>query len=107
MEKWKLNHMKLQRASQEVILVKNPFANAGGIRDVGLIPGSGSSPGGGHATYSSILAWRISWTGEPDELELIGSQRGGHNKSDLASMHGASKYTPVEKESDPIRIPKE
>jgi len=41
--------------------------------DVGLIPGSGSSPGGGHATYSSILAWRSSWTGEPDELELIGS----------------------------------
>ena len=31
-----------------VLVVKNPPANAGGIRDTGLIPGSGRSPGGGH-----------------------------------------------------------
>ena len=29
-------------------MVKNMPANAGGIRDVGLIPGSVRSPGGGH-----------------------------------------------------------
>ena len=29
------------------LVVKNPLANAGG-GDAGLIPGSGSSPGGGH-----------------------------------------------------------
>ena len=29
-------------------MVKNPPANAGDIRDAGLIPGSGRSPGGGH-----------------------------------------------------------
>ena len=29
-------------------MVKNPSTNAGDVRDVGLIPGSGSSPGGGH-----------------------------------------------------------
>ena len=29
-------------------MVKNLSANAGDVRDVGLIPGSGSSPGGGH-----------------------------------------------------------
>ena len=29
-------------------MVKNLPANAGGIRDVGLIPGSGRSPGGGN-----------------------------------------------------------
>ena len=29
-------------------MVKNTPANAGDIRDVGLIPGSGRSPGGGH-----------------------------------------------------------
>ena len=29
-------------------MVKNPPDNAGYIRDVGLIPGLGSSPGGGH-----------------------------------------------------------
>ena len=28
-------------------MVKNPFANAGDIRDMGLIPGSGRSLGGG------------------------------------------------------------
>ena len=28
--------------------VKNPPANAGDIRDVGSVPGSGRSPGGGH-----------------------------------------------------------
>ena len=30
-------------------MVKNPPANAGGIRDLGSIPGSGRSPGGGHS----------------------------------------------------------
>ena len=29
-------------------MIKNPPANAGDIRDVDLIPGSGRSPGGGH-----------------------------------------------------------
>ena len=31
-----------------VVVVKNPPANAGHVRDSGLIPGSGRSPGGGH-----------------------------------------------------------
>ena len=30
------------------LVVKNPFANAGDIRDMGSIPGSGKTPGGGH-----------------------------------------------------------
>ena len=29
-------------------MVENPAANVGDIRDTGLIPGSGRSPGGGH-----------------------------------------------------------
>ena len=33
---------------QEVPVVKNLSANAGDIRDGGLIPGSGRSPGEGH-----------------------------------------------------------
>ena len=36
-------------ASQVVLVVKNPSANAGDIRDTGSIPGSGRSPGGGHS----------------------------------------------------------
>ena len=35
-------------ASQVVLVVKNPPANAGDICDAGLIPGWGISPGGGH-----------------------------------------------------------
>ena len=35
-------------ASQVVLVVKNPPANAEDIRDAGSIPGSGRSPGGGH-----------------------------------------------------------
>ena len=31
-----------------MLVVKNPLANAGDIRDVGLIPGLGRPPGGGH-----------------------------------------------------------
>ena len=31
------------------LVVKNPPANAGDMRDVGSIPGLGRSPGGGHS----------------------------------------------------------
>ena len=31
-----------------VLVVKNPPANPGDVRDIGLIPESGRSPGGGH-----------------------------------------------------------
>ena len=44
---------------------KNPSAKAGDVRDLSSIPGLGSSPGGGHGTHSSTLAWRIPWTEEP------------------------------------------
>ena len=33
----------------------------------------------GMAAHSRILAWRIPWTEEPDELQPMGSQRVGHN----------------------------
>ena len=48
--------------------IKNPPANAGDSRDMGLIPGSGKSLGVGMATHSSILAWKIPWTEEPGGL---------------------------------------
>ena len=31
------------------------------------------------ATHSSILAWEIPWTEEPDGLSSVGSQRVGHD----------------------------
>ena len=33
----------------------------------------------GMATHSSVLAWRIPWTDEPDGLWSMGSQRVGHD----------------------------
>ena len=33
----------------------------------------------GMATHSSILAWRIPWTGEPGGPQSIGLQRVGHD----------------------------
>ena len=57
----------IQRASQVVLVVKNPHANAGDIREAGLTPGSERSPGGGHGNplqYSCLEnsmdkgAWR-------------------------------------------------
>ena len=67
------------RASQVALVVKNLPANAGDVREVGSIPGSGRSPGGGMATHSSILAWRIPWTEEPGGLQSMGSQRVRHD----------------------------
>ena len=35
--------------------------------------------GKGMATHSSILAWRIPWTGESGGLQFMGSQRVRHD----------------------------
>ena len=39
-------------------VVKNPPANAGDLRDVASIPGSGRCLEKGMVTHSSILAWK-------------------------------------------------
>ena len=52
-------------------MIKNPPASAGDVRDVGLIPRSGRSPGGGNS-HCSILAWRIPWTEEPGGVTARG-----------------------------------
>ena len=41
------------------LAVKNLLAGAGDVREADSIPGSGRSPGGGQATHSSVLVWRI------------------------------------------------
>ena len=51
---------------------KESAANAEYARDMGLIPGSGRSPGKGNGNYSSILAWRIPWTEEPGGVRIQG-----------------------------------
>ena len=51
---------------------KESACNAG---DVGLIPGSGRSPGVGNGYARHILAWSIPWTEEPGGLQSMELQR--------------------------------
>ena len=67
MEKWDVHLGRSQWASQVVLVVKNPFANAGDLRDVGSIPGLGRSPGEGNGyplQYSCLgnpMDWGAWW----------------------------------------------
>ena len=66
-------------ASQVALVVKNLYAIAEDIRNVGSIPGSEDPLEKGMATHPSMLAWRIPWTAEPGGLQFIGLQRVGHD----------------------------
>ena len=61
-------------ASQVALAVKNSPANAGDIRDTGLIPGSRRSPGGEHGT----------------PVFLPGESHG--QRSRWALVHGSQKF---------------
>ena len=65
------------RVSQVVLVVKNPPAKRGDLRDGGSIPGDPLEEG--MATHSSILAWRIPWTEESGRLQFMGSLGVGHD----------------------------
>ena len=79
-------------ASQLVLVVKNSAANAGDLRDVGLIPGLRRSPGGGHGSpfqYSCLVnpvdrgAWWaiVQWVAESrTQLTRLSTQT---RKSDM------------------------
>ena len=54
-------------------MVKDPRADAGDLRDMGLGWEEGM------ATHSSFLAWRIPLTEQPGGLQFMGSRRAGHD----------------------------
>ena len=60
-------------------MAKNSPANAGDIRDVGLIPGSGRSPGGGHGDPLQYSCLENPTKEEPGRLQSMGSQRLRHD----------------------------
>ena len=62
-------------ASQVALVVKNPPAKAGDVRDEGSIPGWGRSPGGGHGNHSGIFSWEIPWTEKPGGYSPWGSKK--------------------------------
>ena len=49
-------------------VVKNPPANSGDARDLGMIPGLGRSLGWEMATCPSSLVWKIPWREDPGRL---------------------------------------
>ena len=57
-------------------LVKNLPDKAGDARDVGLILGSGSSPGEGNGKPLGCI---IPWTKQPGGIQCMESQRVEHN----------------------------
>ena len=69
------------------LVVKNPPANAGDVRDTVRSLGQEDSLEEGMATHSSILSWRISWTEGPGVLQSIRLKRVEHDWRDLACTH--------------------
>ena len=63
-------------ASQAGLVLKNAPANAGDLRNVDSISGSGRFPGGGHGNPPTpgLLPAECPSTGEPGGLQLIRSQ---------------------------------
>ena len=62
------------------LVVKNPSANAGDIKDAGSILDKEDPLKEDMATFSTILAWRrIPGTEETGRLQPIGLQTVGHN----------------------------
>ena len=89
----KKGYYRITWASQVALVVKNPPANAGDIRDEGSVPGSGRSPGGGQGNPLQYSRWRIPWTEEPGRLWCIELQRVRHDCSDLARTHSLRQMT--------------
>ena len=78
-------------ASQMSLVVKNPSASAGDLRDVGSIPGSGKSPGGGNGNllqYSSH-----------GQRSLVVYSPLGHKESDMAEVFMQLKNALTHKEA--------
>ena len=69
--------------SQVVLVIKNPSANAGDIRDAGSIPVSDRSPGEGNGNplqYSCLESYGQT---EPGGLQSVGLQRVRQTESNL------------------------
>ena len=76
-------------------MVKNPSANAGDIRNMGLIPGLGRPLEKGMATHSSILAWKI--PGKNGQKSLAGYSPWGCKESDMTEATWHAHTTPTRK----------
>ena len=94
----------MQGTSQVVLVVKNPPAYAGHIRDEGLIPKLGRSPGGGHrnplqysrlenpmdrgAWWATVHAVKQSWT----RLKQLSMHAQTWNAEPVVLVHNEHSY---------------
>ena len=67
-------------------VVKNSPANAGDVRDTIASLGQEDPLDKEMANYSSILAWEIPWTEDPDRLQFMGLQTVRHGKQICSSV---------------------
>ena len=75
-----------------MLVVENLPVIAGDVRDTGLIPGSGRSPGGGHGNplqYSCLK----NPTEEPGGLQSVGLQRVRHSLATTKQQNNNKYYT--------------
>ena len=86
--------LPLSWAFHVAVAVKNPPANAGGIRDVGSIPELGRSPWR-RAWQSTrvFLPGESPWTEEPGRLWSIVLQQVGCDWNELARMHTSQLFS--------------
>ena len=81
--------MVKSEASQVARVVKNLPASVEDTGEMGSVPGSGRSSGGGN---SSISYTSIPWIEEPGRLQSMGSQRVGHDSVTEHTHMVGSKY---------------
>ena len=77
-------------ASQVALVVKNPPADAGDVKDSGSVPGWGRSPGGRNGSPLQYSCLGNPWTEEPGGLQSMGSHRGGREQLKQLSTHVGS-----------------
>ena len=73
--------------SQVALVVKNPPANAGDVRDAGLISGSGRSPGEGHGNHLQYSCLKSPHGQRSGGLQSLGADRVRHDCSDSMLTH--------------------
>ena len=82
-----------------MLVVKNPPANAGNIRDLGSVPGSGRSPGGGHGNplhYSCLEK-------PHGERSLVGHSPQGHKQSDTSELSKATMLKQLKEDMEKVK----
>ena len=81
------------RATQVAPVLKNLPANAGDVRGMGSIPGSGRSPGGGHGNplqYSCLENLH-------GQRSLVGYSPWGHKESDITEQLSTAQRISLER----------